>query len=155
MSAYRTGEGPRFICIVCYETTSTIAGTCARCGGAPMQPIEGEILDALRRRAKTKREQIVNRKFRFIGGGALLLAIVVDGLLLGLGAYDVKPHAARFGGSSDAAILFGVFLALFCAFALALGFVASRMSRYAALPFDAAKADTGELLAYLGIELKA
>ena len=157
MAPYRTGdEVPRFVCIVCYANASTIAGTCPRCS-APMQPIEGESLDELRRRAKAKTARPEQRKFALITVAAFACAIALQATLLVLHVYDVDPHQAggasgRYGAGAE---LLLYLLLTWAVFAGVWTYVVKWLRWFPTPDFDVEHADAAMLVEFLGMKVQS
>jgi hypothetical protein len=151
-------ETPRFICIVCYQTASTISGFCPRCSGSPLQPIEGEVLDELRKRASAKAAKAdpERRKYIFVVAASIVCALALDGALLGLGVYDVEtaPTHGPHTGMGTTLILYPFLM--FLGFLIVFAYAAKWLHLFErGARFDAAKAEVAALLAYLGIEVRS
>lgn len=154
--------GARYICIVCYRTGSTKTGSCAHCGGAPLQRVDDspDLVDALRARAKQKKARPERLQFLTIFIGAAVCAVVLDGVLLAAGVYDVKPpkHAGYSGRWGAGGELFLYPFLMWLGFILFLTYVfkwtgAFKRSIEAADKFNPDVATVDELLAWLTISV--
>jgi hypothetical protein len=145
-------ETPRFICIVCHQTVAATPGACSRCSDAPLQPIEGEVVDELRRRAarKVKKANPERRRNIFAAVAAAACAVAFMSALIGSGIYH-EQRSHHVWGRSDltfviALLVWAVFFGIF--------FYLARWRQWfrAATAFDAAAADVPALLAFLDIK---
>ncbi len=148
----------RYVCIVCYRTLSTRTGSCARCGGVPLQRIDDspDLIDELRQRARRKKARPARLQFVTTVLAAAVCAIVVDAILLTRGVYDVKVHAGYSGRWGSGGELFLYPFLMWLGFVIVLSYVlkwtgAFKRSMDASKKFNPDSATLDELVSFLGI----
>ncbi len=153
MTPYRTDDQPpRFICIVCYETVSSVEGRCARCSDSPLQDINQEVLAELRARAKLKMARPEMRRTVFVVVSALVCAALLHGALLGFGVYDEKPIAHSYSIRAGTGGILALYFFLTWLFLVGVFFYLARwLQLFPEMKFDPATADVRALLGFLGL----
>ncbi len=148
-------DEPRYICIVCYGQTAKTAEVCPRCS-VPMQAIvDAEIVAELRRRAASKKKNAEGRRMRFVLVSSFVTAVLVNGVLLWRGVYDLKPGGTIQLGAARAYVAFFIVpLFLWLVISTLYDRITRRLRLFAPLAsIDADKATTSELLHWLEIPL--
>jgi hypothetical protein len=149
---YRISDGPplRFVCVACYRTGSTEAGTCSRCG-SPRAPLDSDqVREDVRAHAERVQQRAAARRVTAELVGFSLLACVLYALLGVAGVVDFhQPHHFRHLPINEL-----VFIPLWLACVFGGALVIELRARRRRVSTDPLALRMPELLQFLGVRIE-
>lgn len=151
MTTYRTSESPpRFICVACYRTASTVDGVCSRCGSPRLSLDNDQVLEDVRKHAAAEKEKRDTR-------GAIILGVPIIGIAIGLylllgwmGWINIRPHSSAATWRFQLVNIPAFVLCVVVALAAGAGVEIARRKRARTIQRPPSEMSAGELIAFLG-----